>query len=124
MLKPPTDCPPADLTGRALDDWVRNVMPGSPTIAGRLAATHIHVQLAVREVTGDRKLALLAAERALRDHEAALRAGVDYPRPCLNVVAPDGEEVWEEHDPEAVERLLASLGFSPPPSGADVQAPG
>jgi hypothetical protein len=65
-----------------------------------------------------------AAEHALREHEADLRAGEDYPRPCLNVVDPDGEEVWDDHDPEAVERLLASLGFSPPPGGTDVQTPG
>jgi hypothetical protein len=107
-----------------LDDWVRNTKPGQPTVASRLAGTYIHVALAVREVTGNWRLARQAGERALREHETALRAGVDYPRPCLNVVDPDGEEVWEEHDPEAVERLLVSLGFSPPPGGADVQALG
>ena len=123
MLKPPTDCPPADLTGRALDDWVRNVMPGSPTIAGRLAATHIYVQLAVREVTGDRKLALRAAELVLREHQAALQAGQDYPVPYLNVGEPEDQN-WEDHDPEKVERLLVALGFNPPPGGAEVQAPG
>jgi hypothetical protein len=28
------------------------------------------------------------------------------------------------YDPEALDRLLASLGFNPPPGGADVQALG
>ena len=106
-----------------MGDWARNVMPGSPTIAGRLAATHIYVQLAVREVTGDRKLALRAAELVLREHQAALQAGQDYPVPYLNVGEP-ADECWEEHDPEKVERLLLALGFSPPPGGADVQALG
>jgi hypothetical protein len=128
--EPPADYPPADLIGRALADWVRNTPPGPPDwlpeasiIRSKLAATYTHVMLAVGEVMGNRKLARQAAELVLREHQAALQAGKDYPRPCLNIVDPDGEEVWEEHDPEAVERLLLALGFNPPPDQADVQAP-
>jgi hypothetical protein len=109
-----------------LADWVRNTPPGPPDwlpeasiIRRMLAGTYIHVALAVREVTGNWKLARQAGERALREHETALRAGVDYPRPPLNVVDPDGEEVWEDFDPEKVERLLVALGFSPPSGPVD-----
>jgi hypothetical protein len=53
-----------------------------------------------------------AAERALRDHEADLRNGIDVRRPALSLDGPlDDGDVY---DPEALDRLLASIRFEGP----------
>ena len=63
-----------------------------------------------------------AAEHALREHEADLRHGIDFRRPVLSLDGPLDE--GDIYDPEALDGLLASIGFNPPPGADDVQAPG
>ena len=79
----PTGFPHHSLTGKALNDWVRNTTPGGDTIAGRLAAAYLHAALATPEeemtpgwdfrADGPDPAVLANGERALRDLESEIR---------------------------------------------------
>jgi hypothetical protein len=97
-------------------------MPGyRETVADKLAFTYTEALGVVWDRTHDRKIAMQAAERALRDHESDLRNGIDVRRPVLSLDGPLDEV--DVYDPEALDRLLASIGYNPPSCPADVPNP-
>jgi hypothetical protein len=75
-------------------------MPGSDTIAGRLAGCYLDAAIAVSAVADDSRLMRKAGELALRDLESDLRKGIDSPIPRLS-------EYDEIVDRDAVDRLVA-----------------
>jgi hypothetical protein len=118
VIEDPKGFPPAEMTGEALCDWVRNVRPGREDVAGELAAMYLHaggdVAAAIRVARGmptnkpprenplsraDGKILIRAAELALRDREKALRR--------------NPEALWPEIDEAFVAGLLKRAGFKP-----------
>jgi hypothetical protein len=71
--------PLPDLTGEALCDWVRNVMPGSESIAGELAAVYLEAAIAESDVINGsamygERIDRDVTDRCRRAGEIALRA--------------------------------------------------
>ena len=107
-MPPRTGYPPAELTGWALVAWVRNVKPGSNSVAALLAETYFDAAFAAETVTTDAKIMRRVGELALREHEGNLRAGVDVE---ISLLLDDDDAVLES---ARLRDLLDRAGWTDP----------